>query len=97
MDIRKINTDRDCLEWDEWQLDYWEMFDEPKEINACELFMAIDFLYMMNIDINQKEIVTFRAAPVHFVHMIVHYIRQLKARYPKIFAENFCDDIEPDI
>lgn len=97
MDIRRINTNKDFLGWDEWEYDCWEMFDEPKGINACEIFLAIKYLNMMKIDIDQQDIITFRATPSHFANMIIRYIRLLQHQHPKIFAKNFCDDIEPDL
>lgn len=97
MDIRKINNTRIFLEWDELLYDYWELFDEPQELTPSEILVAQEFLKMMKIDPDQQELIRFRAAPVHFAHMIVHFQRRLEARFPGIFSKKFCDDIDNEI
>lgn len=97
MDIRKINNNRNFLEWDELLYDYWELFDEPQELTPSEILLGRELLDIMNIDADQNQLISFRATPVHFAHLIVHLKRRLDLKSPKNFTENFCDDIDDDI
>lgn len=97
MDIRRINTDKNFLEWDEWLYDYWENFDDPQDVSMCEIMLAKEYLDLMDIDINRKEIITFRATPAHFAYMIINFMRILDLRNPEIFSGNFCQSIDRKI
>lgn len=97
MDIKRINIDRDYLEWDELHYDYWEVFNDPQDLTYSEIVLAKKYLDMMGIDINQQHIISFRAAPVHFAHMIVNFIRRMESQNPGFFSGNFAEDIEDDI
>lgn len=81
-------------EWDEYSYDAWEVFREPLFLYGCETVIADVFLKEMKIDIDQKELISFRAAPVHFAYLIVNFMRQLQSEHPEIFAKNFCERMD---
>jgi hypothetical protein len=89
MEQRKSIEINSRLEWDEWYLDAWEVFDDPKGLTPDEIQIAQEFLSLMKIDIEEQSIITFRATPADFANLAVNYYRRLKSEFPRKFSEKF--------
>jgi hypothetical protein len=90
MDIKKLNELQNNLEWDILHYDLWEVFDEPQNINQCEILMARIFMDTLKIDIDDQYLIRFAAEPKHFANLCVHFLRKVQSEYPGIISEDGC-------